>query len=403
MNTSFLRRRSTWLAVLVLVIGVAVAVWGSSRAARAAAGKPAATSAAPVQATTALVKQQDVLVYRAGIGTVTAAASVTVKARIDGELEQVAFVEGQDVKAGQVLARIDPRTLRAQLAQAKAQRAKDEATLANARVDLKRYTALVAEEAATPQQLDTQKALVAQLEAAVQSDDAQINFAQVQLDFTTITAPISGRVGARLVDAGNIVHAADANGLVVINQVDPIAVVFTLPEEAFQDINRALKASQQPLVVQAFPREGRDLIGTGKLVLLNNQIDTTTGTVQLKGLFANPQHTLWPGQFVNVRLILGARQNALTVPAATVQRSQDGTYAYVVGADGKTVSNQPITVAQIQDGVAIVEQGLAAGQRVVVDGQYKLKPGSTIVESARKPGVAVSGAALAEAEPKARP
>jgi multidrug efflux system membrane fusion protein len=225
----------------------------------------------------------------------------------------------------------------------------------------------------------------------------------VQLDFTTITAPISGRVGARLVDAGNIVHAADANGLVVINQVDPIAVVFTLPEEAFQDINRALKASQQPLVVQAFPREGRDLIGTGKLVLLNNQIDTTTGTVQLKGLFANPQHRLWPGQFVNVRLILGARQNALTVPAATVQRSQDGTYAYVVGADGKTVSNQPITVAQIQDGVAIVEQGLAAGQRVVVDGQYKLKPGSTIVESARKPGVAVSGAALAEAEPKARP
>ena len=352
-----------------------------------AADKDAAPSGSPpVQATTAPVTQQDVPIYRAGIGTVTATQSVTVKARIDGQLDQVGFVEGQDVKAGQVLARIDPRTLQAQLAQAKAQKAKDAATLANARVDLARYTALLAEEAATQQQVDTQKALVAQLEAAVQTDDAQINFAQVQLGFTTIAAPIGGRVGARLVDPGNIVHAADTNGLVVINQIDPISVVFTLPEEAFQDINRALNASsasREPLVVQAYPRTGNELLGTGKLVLLNNQIDTTSGTVQLKGSFANPTHTLWPGQYVNVRLVLGQRRQALTVPAAAVQRSQSGTYLYRVDADGKTVQAQAIEVASIQDGIAVIDKGVSAGQRVVVDGQYKLKPGAHIAEVPR--------------------
>jgi len=223
----------------------------------------------------------------------------------------------------------------------------------------------------------------------VQTDDSQIKFAQVQLGFTTIAAPISGRVGARLVDPGNIVHAADTTGLVVINQVDPISVVFTLPEEAFQDINRALtntssasSANREPLAVQAYPRNGSDLLGTGKLVLLNNQIDTASGTVQLKGSFANPTHTLWPGQYVNVRLVLGARKQALTVPAAAVQRSQGGTYVYVVG-DDKTVQAQPIEVASIQDGIAVIDKGLSAGQRVVVDGQYKLKPGARIAEAAR--------------------
>jgi multidrug efflux system membrane fusion protein len=390
MNTSpFFRQRSTWVGMLVLVAAGAACVWALNRPAQAADQKAEPGAAPPVQATTAPVKQQDVPIYRAGIGTVTAAQTVTVKARIDGQLDQVGFVEGQDVKAGQMLARIDPRTLQAQLAQVQAQKAKDQATLANARVDLTRYTSLLAEQAATQQQVDTQKALVAQLEAAVQTDDAQIKFAQVQLGFTTIAAPISGRVGARLVDPGNIVHAADTNGLVVINQVDPISVVFTLPEEAFQDINRALmnttsasSANREPLAVQAYPRNGTDLLGTGKLVLLNNQIDTASGTVQLKGSFANPTHTLWPGQYVNVRLVLGARRQALTVPAAAVQRSQGGTYVYVVG-DDKTVQVQPIEVASIQDGIAVIDKGLSAGQRVVVDGQYKLKPGARIAESAR--------------------
>lgn len=391
MSPSPARRRNLLLGLIVL-LAVLAGLWYFKRPAPVAR----AGAAPAVRVTTAPVLAQTVPIYQTGIGTVTAAQSVTVKARIDGQLDQVGFTEGQDVKAGQMLARIDPRTLQAQLAQAQAQRARDQAQLMNARLDLQRYARLIGEDAATQQQLDTQKALVAQLEAGVQTDDAQIRFAQVQLSFTTILAPISGRVGARLVDPGNIVHAADANGLVVINQIDPIAVVFTLPEDAFQDINRALLASRQPLAVQAYPREGKDLLGTGRLVLLNNQIDPATGTVQLKASFPNPQHRLWPGQFVNVRLLLGTRDQALTVPAAAVQRSQDGTYVYVVNADGKTVQNQAITVAQIQDGLAVITQGLGAGQRVVVAGQYKLKPGTVIAENtpaaAATPPVAGAGA-----------
>ena len=383
------------LFLLATIACIAAIVWGISRKAQAA---PTPRASPAVQVSTAPVRAADVAIYRSGIGTAAAAQSVTVKARVDGQLDKVGFAEGQDVKAGQMLARIDPRTLQAQLAQVQAQKAKDQAQLGNARADLQRYTGLIAEDAATQQQVDTQKALVAQLEAAVLTDEAQINAAQVQLGFTTITAPISGRVGARLVDPGNIVHAADANGLVVINQVDPISVVFTLPEEAFSDINRALngaRANRDKLVVHAYPREGKELLGSGHLVLLNNQIDTATGTVQLKASFANPEHKLWPGQFVNVRLVLGQRDQALTIPAAAVQRNQDGAYAYVVNADGKTVQTQPITVAQIQDGIAVIDKGLAAGQRVVVGGQYKLKPGAAIAESAPPGG---KGASAAEAD-----
>ena len=370
------RRRVLWSCVSLVV--VLAAAWALIR--HAHADKPPTPASAPVLVSSVPVQSQTVPVYRTGVGTVTATQSVTVKARIDGQLDRVDFTEGQDVRAGQMLVRIDPRTLQAQLAQVQAQRAKDAAQLANARLDLERYVTLIADDAATPQQLDTQKALVAQFEASIQTDDAQINFAKVQLDFTNITAPISGRIGARLVDPGNIVHATDANGLVVINQIDPISVVFTLPEDAVQSINRALQTSTQPLEVQAFPRNSNEVLGTGKLILLNNQIDTATGTVQLKGSFPNPEHKLWPGQFVNVRLTLGARDQALTVPAAAVQRSQDGTYVYVVKG-GDIAQNQPITVAQIQDGIAIIDKGLAAGDRVVVDGQYKLKPGVHVTES----------------------
>ena len=389
MTTTFSPKRTTWALAAVAVAVLGFGLWSIIRPAQAAddsKDKGKRPPEGPVAVTTTRVKIQDMPIFRTGIGTVAPTFSVTVKARVDGELDKVAFTEGQDVKKGQLLAQLDPRTLQAQLLQAQAARAKDQATLANARADLARYTSLLAEEAATPQQVDTQKALVAQLDAALQTDDAQINYAQVQLGFTTIAAPIGGRVGARLVDIGNIVHAADANGLVVINQVDPISVVFTLPEEAVPDINRALNASSadhQPLVVQAYPRSGSELLGSGRLVLLNNQIDTASGTVQLKASFANPQHTLWPGQYVNVRLVLGQRSQALTVPAAAVQRSQTGSYVYVVGADGQTVQTQPIEVASIQDGIAVIDKGLSAGQRVVVDGQYKLKPGARIAEVAR--------------------
>jgi len=379
MNPSSAPRRNAVIAS-VAFIAVLGAIWVFTRSAEAN-NPPPPPKAPAVQITSAKVLAQDVPIYRTGIGTVTAAQSVTVKARIDGQLDKVGFSEGQDVKAGQMLAEIDPRTLQAQLAQVQAQKAKDVAQLGNARTDLQRYTTLIGQDAATQQQVDTQKALVAQLDAAVKTDDAQINYAQVQLGFTKISAPISGRVGARLVDPGNIVHAADANGLVVINQVDPISVVFTVPEGDFQDINRALNSSKQALTVVAYPRNSERPLGTGKLVLLNNQIDTTTGTVQMKGSFPNPTHALWPGQYVNVRLMLGDRSQALTVPAAAVQRSQDGTYAYVV-KDDNTVQNQPIQVAQIQDGIAVIESGLSAGERVVVDGQYKLKPGVSVIESA---------------------
>ncbi len=212
----------------------------------------------------------------------------------------------------------------------------------------------------------------------------------MQLDFTTITAPISGRVGARLVDPGNIVHAADANGVVVINQIDPISVLFTLPDDAVQETIHALDA-KKPLLIQAFARDGSSLLGAGYLTLLNNQIDTTTGSVQLKGSFPNPQHNLWPGQFVNVRLILGSRAKAITVPEAAIQRSQSGVYVYVEDDATKTVRNQLVSLAQIQDGTAVVSMGLSPGERVVVDGQYKLKPGVKVVEVARGASGAAPG------------
>ena len=389
MKSPFFQRRPLLLAATTLVVLVGAVTLGLGRDAHSA--KPPEPAAPPVNVTLARVQQQDVPIYQAGVGTVTPLASVTVKTQIDGQLERVGFIEGQDVKTGQMLAQLDPRTQQAQLQQAQAQKAKDQAQLANARLDLKRYTTLLAQDAATQQQFDTQKALVAQLDAAVKVDDAQINSAQVQLGFTKIVAPISGRVGARLVDPGNIVHASDTNGLVVINQIDPIAVVFTLPGDAVQVIHRAQQANPQPLKVQVFTRDDKTLLATGQLVLVNNQIDTSSGTVQLKGRFANPTHRLWPGQYLNVHLVLGDRARALTVPAAVVQRNQEGTYAYVVNADD-TVRLQSIRVALIQDGTAIIDAGLTAGERVVLDGQYKITTGTKV---AAAPASAAAGAASA--------
>jgi multidrug efflux system membrane fusion protein len=381
------RRRTAAIGVVVIVAVLALWAWRSFEGARP---KPAAPP--PVPVSTATVVERDMPVFRTGVGTVSAQQTVTVKVRVDGQLDRVDFVEGQDVKAGQLLAQIDPRSFQAQLEQAQAQRARDAAQLENARADLARYTNLFAQDAATSQQVDTQKALVAQLAAAVQTDDAAIHLQQVQLGYTRIVAPISGRTGARLVDPGNIVHAADTNGIVVINQIDPVAVVFTLPEEAFQDVNRALNASTQPLQVIAFPRNGDTALGSGRLTLLNNQIDTATGTVQLKGIFPNSGHVLWPGQYVNVRLVLGHDVHALVVPASAIQRSQDGEFVWVVDANRKA-RNQPVKVRSIQEGVAVIEQGVRTNDRVVVDGQYKLRAGAVVAE-ARPDG---AGAAASDA------
>src|SRR5574337_1303428 len=358
-------RRWLWIALPV----AALAIFGIRTISRQAdaARPPGPGAGAPVLVTTAPVQVRAMPVIQSGIGTVTALQSVTVRTRVDGQIERIAYAEGRDVVAGQLLVQLDPRTLQAQLAQARAQRAKDAA------------------------QLDSARALVGQLSAAVQADDAQIAFAQVQLSYTRITAPISGRAGARLVDVGNIVHAADPAGLVVINQIDPIAVVFTLPEGALPDIQRALEGSREPLAVQVYARASRDVLARGRLVMLNNQIDTASGTVQLKARFDNPDHLLWPGQYVDVRLVLGIRQGALTVPAAAVQRGADGLYAYTVLADG-SAKVQPIEVAQIQDGVAVIDRGLAPGDRVVVDGQYKLRAGLKVAEASAAAAAARGGA-----------
>ncbi|MDN8615296.1 efflux RND transporter periplasmic adaptor subunit [Variovorax ginsengisoli] len=384
------RQRPRWLlhaGWLLLAVLLAAGAWRLMRH----PAQPVAAGPAGVPATTVQVASETVPIARSGVGTVLPVASVTVRTRVDGQLDSVEFKEGQDVKAGQVLVRIDPRTFQAQLEQLVAQKAKDEATLANARADLQRYGELIKEDATTQQTLDTQRALVNQLQASLKSDEAQIHLAQVQLGFTTIAAPISGRIGARLVDPGNIVHAADVNGLLVINQIDPIAVQFTLPESSFQAVNKALNGSHEPLAVEAIDRDTRDVLATGKLVLLNNQIDTATGTISLKAQFANAGHALWPGQSVDARVVLGERADALTVPSAVVQRNQEGFFAYVVGPDDK-VRAQPLTVADTVKGKSVIETGLAAGDRVVLDGQYRLTPGARIVEKAAVVPVASSGA-----------
>ena len=345
--------------------------------------KKSGAAGATVPVRTARVKQENLPITLTGIGTVQAAMSVTVRSRTDGQLDRVNFTEGQDVRAGQLLAQLDPRTSAAQLQQAEAQRSRDVAQLANAEADSKRYGDLVEVQGATRQQFETAQATVRQLQATVQSDEAQINAARVQLSFTSITAPIAGRVGARLVDPGNIVHVSDANGLLVINQIDPIAVVFSLPEGNFQSINDALNRSGTKLAVQALDRDTHEVLADGTLVLLNNQIDASTGTVALKAMFPNPKHRLWPGQSIDARLVLGTHTDALTIPPGAVQRSQTGLFVYVVD-DEQTARVKQIKVGPADETRVIVDQGLALNDRVVTDGQFRLLPGSPVTEAPQK-------------------
>jgi multidrug efflux system membrane fusion protein len=372
------RRKVFWVSAFALLLVTGALIRAGFHVTKAADPVKGALPTIPVVTRTAV--QEDVPLYLSGIGSVTPLYAVTIKPRVDGQLEKVMFTEGQDVTAGSVLAQIDPRPYQATLELAQAQKARDAAQLANSIIDLERYAVLWKQDSIPQQTLSTQQAAVDTLKATVQADQAMIDTAKVQLDYTTIRAPISGRVGVRLVDPGNIVRAADSTGIVGINQIDPITVLFTLPEDRFQEINGAMRASgRKPLEVQAFAREDNALLGTGTLTLVNNQIDTATGTVQLKAQFHNAAHKLWPGQYVNVHLVLGVRERAITVPASAVQRGPKGLYAYVVTAED-AVAMQPIRVAATQDGKAVIEEGLAAGTRVVTDGQYKLKPGSKIVE-----------------------
>jgi multidrug efflux system membrane fusion protein len=336
----------------------------------------------PVPVLAAPASVADVPVYLDGVGTIRALNTVTVRSQVDGKLMKISFREGQDVARGYVLAEIDPTTYQAQLDQARAKKAQDEAMLANARLDLDRYARLAATNAATKQQVDTQRAQVAQLEAQVRLDQAAIDNAQAYLDYTKVVAPISGRTGIRQVDEGNIVHASDATGIVVITQIRPISVFFSLPQQQLQRVNKAF--AQAPLAVEALGPDNKTVVDRGTLQVVDNQVDQTTGTVKLKAEFPNAELQLWPGQFVNVRLLVETLRQVVVVPTAAVQRGPNGTFVYVVKDD--TVGVRPVALTQQEDAQAVVASGLQQGERVVTTGFVRLAEGTKITLAGSDPG-----------------
>jgi multidrug efflux system membrane fusion protein len=330
----------------------------------------------PIPITAGQVEVRDVPLYVIGVGTVQAYNTVNIQARVDGQLDSVDFREGQDVKTGDRIAQIDPRPFQAALDGALATQAKDEATLANARQDLKRYQDTASKGYSSRQQMDTQSATVNSLAAAIQADQAAVENARVQLGYTTIVSPIDGRTGIRHVDKGNIVHAADTGGLVVITQLEPISVIFTLPQDVLPRVTAA-EAAGGPLNVTAFARDDKTELGQGVLELVDNQIDQTTGTIRLKARFANPTRSLWPGEFVNARLQVGTVHDGLVVDSRVVQRGPKGVFAYVIKPDN-SVEMRLIEPGQDYHGHTLVTKGLNANERVVVDGQMRLQVGSKV-------------------------
>jgi multidrug efflux system membrane fusion protein len=326
----------------------------------------------------------DVPVYLDGVGTAKALNTVLVRPQVDGKLMKIDFTEGQEVTQGSVIAKIDPTTYQAQYDIAVAKKAQDEAQLANAKLDLERYNRLAATNAVQKQQVDTQKATVDQLTAQTQSDQASINNAKATLDYTDVVAPLTGLTGIRQVDEGNIVHATDATGIVTITQIKPIAVLFNLPQQNLPDLNKGMAAGQLP--VQAMAADGTTVIDSGKVTVINNQVDQTTGTVQLKGEFPNSNVQLWPGQFVNIRVLINTLRQSVVVPTAAVQRGPDNTFVYVV-KDDNTVAVRPVTVQQQDDLQAVVASGLMAQERVVTTGFGRLADGTKVeVTSAEEAG-----------------
>ncbi|HEX9461377.1 MAG TPA: efflux RND transporter periplasmic adaptor subunit [Alphaproteobacteria bacterium] len=337
-----------------------------------AAPTPAAATTPAVPVTAGPAVARDLPIWFVGVGSVTPLNVVNVKVRVDGQLDRVAFTEGQDVHAGDLLAQIDPRPFAAQLKQARANLAKDQATLANARVDHARFTKLASMGAAPSQNVDTLKAQVAALEATVNADQALIDNAQLQLDFTTLTSPLDGRVGLRLIDPGSIVHQTDMNGLVTVTQMQPISVIFTLPQDSLPDVLAASSAGK--LIVDAYTRDGTKGLARGELVFIDSQVDPASGQFKLKARFQNPDRALWPGEFVMARILVRTEANITVVPARAVLRGQNGTYVYAVKPD-KTVEVRPVTTGVTVEGVTAVLSGLAAGDTVVVSGQARLTAG----------------------------
>jgi membrane fusion protein, multidrug efflux system len=327
----------------------------------------------PVPVKIAAVEKADFPVYLTGLGTVQGFNTVLVRTRVDGQINKIDFTEGQFVKEGDTLVEIDPRPFQAALDQAKAKKAQDEANLANAKLDLQRFTRLG--EFATRQQTDTQRSQVAQLTAQIEADQAAIDNAQTQLDYATVKAPISGIVGIRQVDVGNIVNAATQTGIVSIAQIEPIAVIFTAPEEQLPDIKAALAAS--PPKVIALSTDGKKVLSTGTLALINNQVDTTSGTIRLKAVFDNKDHALWPGQSVSTRLLVATLKDATVIPDDAVQHGNDGLYAFSVNAENKAELRR-IKVTKSIDGRSVVDEGLSPGERVITSGQYRVQPGTLV-------------------------
>jgi multidrug efflux system membrane fusion protein len=337
----------------------------------------------PVPVETAAATTRDLPIALEGLGSVIAYKTVNVKAQVDGRLDRVAFREGQAVKRGDLLAQIDPRPFTIQLHQAEAALARDEAQLAGAERNLTRYQAVVEQHLIPQQQVDDQRALVEQLRGTVQSDKAQIESARLNIDYAHITSPIDGVTGVRQVDPGNLVHATDTTGIVVLTQMDPIAVLFTLPQDDLPRVARYQAQSHAPLLVQAVSRDGTDLLATGTLELIDNQINQSTATLRGKAVFPNPNHTLWPNQFVRARLQLAVRKGALVVPAVAIQRGPQGTFVYVVGDDQKAAL-RPVELDSAEGLLgdqAVIAKGLAPGDRVVIDGQSQLRPGAKVVVS----------------------
>jgi multidrug efflux system membrane fusion protein len=375
------RRRWPWVAFAVALAAAGAGGWYWYSKAQPAETPPPGKgrfdpAARPLPVVAATVRKGSIDVYLNALGTVTPRNVVIVHARVDGELMRVAFKEGQIVKAGDLLAEIDPRPFQVQLTQALGQMAKDHALLKNAQLDLERYRTLLAQDSIAKQQVDTQEALVRQYEGTVQSDQGAIDNARLQLTYSRVTAPISGRVGLRQLDAGNVVHASDPNGIVVITQLQPITVLYPIPEDNVQRIMRRM-ATGDTVVVEAWDRDIKNKVATGKLVTIDNQIDTTTGTVKLRAEFGNEGLALFPNQFVNVQMLVETLSDAIIVPSAAIQRGSPGTFVYAV-KDDLAVTVTPVKLGPVQGEITAIASGLQPGMNVVVDGADKLREGAKV-------------------------